>query len=210
MCYWPVTSTTRIEQGGEKWPRNCESTVALWESSVTWTRWWWWWRWKAACIASPSPLCSRLYGAHLHQNNTFLIITVIMNLEEYQSDINLQSLWLMEETSIDWLLARICAWFSVLCRVASMLLPKLLPSCSRFICRITAVALNACCERRRWVPDSCCTLHNVPVYRKWPRSLIMKEKRNHSPSIWLWQSFSSSAGWLTHECSYKELCLQLS
>lgn len=53
----------------------------------------------------------------------------------------------MEETSIDWLLTGMGAWFPVLCGVVSMLLPKLLPSWRRFICRITAVALNACCER---------------------------------------------------------------
>lgn len=44
-----------------------------------------------------------------------------------------------------WLWAGLCVWLGLLCGLeASMLLPMLLPSCSRLMCRTTAVALNAC------------------------------------------------------------------
>lgn len=163
VCYWLVTSTTRIEQGAWRWWEVTKELwkysslqMVLWESGFIWIQWWWWWWWKAACIVSPSALCSRLYETHLHQNNTLLmscyysiLIIATINLDNIcQTLVNLQSLWLIEETSIDWLFTRMGAWFSLLCNSVSMLLPKLLPSCRRFICRITAVALNACCERR--------------------------------------------------------------
>lgn len=44
-----------------------------------------------------------------------------------------------------WLWAGFCVWLGLVGGLeASMLLPMLLPSCSRLMCRTTAVALNAC------------------------------------------------------------------